>query len=70
MTVQIDKGIPMPPAPRARKYPWSEMEIGDSFLMGGAPRQVANAVSKAGRNYGRKFSYRKTREGVRVWRVA
>jgi hypothetical protein len=69
MTVRIDRGIPIPSAYKC-KYPWKELEIGDSFLMDGAPRQVANAVSRAGRAYGRKFSTRKTREGVRVWRVA
>jgi hypothetical protein len=70
MTIQIDRGIPMPAPARARQYPWKEMEVGDSFLMAGKPSQVANAVSRACRNYGKKFSYRKLREGVRVWRVA
>jgi hypothetical protein len=69
MTIRVDRGIPMP-APHARKYPWKELEIGDSFLMGGKPRQVAHAVSRASRAYKRKFSYRKTSEGVRVWRTA
>lgn len=67
--MKIDRGIPIPPARRCL-YPWREMEVGDSFLMPGAPRQVANQISKAGRYYQRKFSYRKTAEGIRVWRVA
>ncbi len=70
MTVKIDKGIPMPPCNRAGKYPWKEMEVGDSFLMDGDPVYAANTANKAGRKHGRKFSSRKTREGMRVWRVA
>ena len=75
--VQIDKGIPMPDRPhgranngRSRRWPWDEMELGDSFL---ATDATQNSISAAGNNAskrtGHKYTTSKCRDGVRVWRV-
>lgn len=74
--VKIDKGIPMIGSSRGgrpSRYPWLEMEVGDSFLF---PSDVskANAYSaphKASKVYApRKFAGRTTPDGMRVWRIA
>jgi hypothetical protein len=68
----IERGIPITPQPRATvKYPWHEMEIGDSFLMEGKDTKTASAnASATGSRIGKKFSCRKVDGGVRVWRLS
>lgn len=76
MTIQIDKGIPVPPANMRRKfkYPWRDMDVGDSFFV---PEELAASASRSGRFYGlrhgKKFSRGAVTEGgvkgVRVWRI-
>lgn len=68
---KIEKSVPKPAPIRRRKYPWLEMEIGDSFLVpGGRTERLANSAHGAGKRYGRKFSTRSVEGGVRVWRDA
>ena len=71
--IEIEKNVPVPDAVRLkerRKYPWHEMEVGDSFYV---PKRSINAISRAAyeasRN-GRKFRCRSVDDGVRVWRLA
>ena len=74
MGVQVDKGVPMPPKkypPKKDKWPWTELEVGDSFFMKGAKRGTAYAVAlNASRRLGRKFSVRQVDGGYCVWRIA
>ena len=66
----IEKGIPMPEPRETQPYPWGEMEVGDSFLARtNNVRTVGPMCTKAARKTGFKFAYRKTEEGIRVWRV-
>lgn len=76
---QITKGIPIPAAARTRsRYPFAEMEIGDSFAVfvhEEAPSKVADRVKRAGYAAGKKVGkkFRAAPQGdttVRVWRVA
>lgn len=74
MTFEIekDKVIPatIPNIGRRERYPWSRMEVGDSFLIpAGDKRKVAGAASHAGRRLGKKFIVRAVDDGVRVWRA-
>lgn len=69
--VKIDRGIP---APRrrggVRKYPWLEMEVGDSFLFsatGSYPYEAARTASK--RYAPKRFRAGKSADGMRVWRT-
>lgn len=65
---KIEKGVAMPERKRGRptRYPWAQMEIGDSFVAPYKPNLVLAAA-----RYQKKFSYRKQSDGtVRVWRVA
>lgn len=67
--IEINKNIPVP-ADRTRKYPWSEMKVGYSFLL---PRDYHYAYQlawKASKRYAPKlFKVKSTSEGYRCWRV-
>jgi hypothetical protein len=67
--IVIDKGIAITDARKNRKlkYPWNEMNIGDSFFTETNVRMLA---WQTGRNTGRKYSARKENNGYRVWRTA
>lgn len=72
--IKIDKGIPLPPAIRCRgaapKYPWHEMNVGDSFFAQGVKASsISRLAIVTGKACGRKFSTRKESDGVRVWRI-
>jgi hypothetical protein len=68
-TVKIEKGVPMPGlgVGRSRKYPWREMEVGDSFVIQKSAYAQAQLASK---RTGFKFSVRKVDGAYRVWRIA
>ena len=76
---KIEKGVPMPLGAGSgpgfpRKYPFAEMEVGDSFFAPGiTSRNIAGCFSHASKS-GRKFCLRTLTEngvtGVRVWRIA
>lgn len=70
--IKIDKGIELPPnsGGRPRKYPWRDMEIGDSFFI---PQKRYSGLFTGARNAGIKIRTRQMNEngvdGIRVWRV-
>jgi hypothetical protein len=68
--IVIEKDVPLPASAKWSKYPFAEMEIGDSFVV---PRerheQLRSASSWAGRRHGRKFTIRIVGEQVRCWRI-
>lgn len=75
MTVKIETGIPIPleaaNGKGRRKYPWVELEVGQSFLAtGGAQKTIATGASVFSKRLGRKFRTAKVAGGTRVWRVA
>jgi hypothetical protein len=84
----VEKGIPIPPLvtkgnrgnkggiPPNEKYPWRQMDIGDSFFVpaGDEPvflvsRRMGNAIHHAEERYGSTFTRRTMKGGVRVWRI-
>lgn len=75
MSFTIEKNVPIPEN-RGRqagssKYPFAEMEIGDSFFT----QTKHNSVYVRARQYakthtGYAFAVRKEGEGCRVWRIA
>lgn len=69
MSIQIEKGIPVP---HFHNYPFSEMEVGDSFRVpdGINPRNVRVYMQKAKQAGKGKFSMRTLPDGIRVWRIA
>lgn len=70
--IAIDDGIPapLPVSSGRRKYPWYELEVGQSFL---APNTSTHSMTCSathyGRRLGRKFRTSKVEGGIRVWRV-
>lgn len=67
MEITIQKGISIPPASQAGRYPWKSMEVGDSFY---AEMKRPGAFHTAARHQKIKISYRKEGNGYRVWRIA
>lgn len=70
---KIEKNIPVGMTNERSVYPFSIMEVGDSFFVKGDKKKVT-AVSVA-INYYKKshkntnFTLRSTAEGARVWRI-
>lgn len=78
-TIQIEKDVPIPAddSRRVSKYPFRDMEVGDSFFVAcenGNPAKAAIAVRSSAIIWGkrkghRKFTTRIVEGGVRVWRI-
>lgn len=73
--IKIEKGVPLPVG--RGKYPWREMDVGDSFFVpdvtGVKLSAAASAYTIRCRSTGKpvpKFSVRNVDGGVRVWRTA
>ena len=83
----IEKDVPLPPrvGSVARRYPFRQMDVGDSFLIPsgtkskrGKPMVLAGVASTASR-FARemseetggtvRFACREVPEGIRVWRI-
>ena len=75
----IDKGVPVPGAVVRTKYPFGQMEVGDSFFVPvtGSESAFAANLRASSSNWGKvnnaKFLVRFEDDGkriLRVWRVA
>lgn len=66
-TITIEKGLP-PPKDR---FPFEEMEIGDSFLLPPDIKRMTVQVAalRHKKKTGKVFSVKKTSQGYRCWRV-
>lgn len=74
--MKIETGIDLPPAntfQRQRKYPFRDMNVGDSILFTPEPLGVESKPAKAARVFayrnGFKFAARTVDGGVRIWRI-
>jgi hypothetical protein len=74
MEYKIEKGIPRVSKQGVpRKYPWREMDVGDSFFVGNRSIQhMSSCAGTAAKSIGGgvKFSTGKENGGTRVWRIA
>ncbi len=72
--MQIEKDVPMPMngVGSPVKYPFKDMQVGDSVFAEGQDSvgYAASAARAWGRINGRKFSARTVDGGVRIWRIA
>jgi len=72
--MKIDSGIKLMKDEgrgRPNKYPFGEMEVGDSFpVPEGDGFRSRCAASAYGKRYSMKFSVRKYEGGYRCWRVS
>lgn len=70
---EIENGIPAPEVTRGagRKYPFKEMEVGDSFFVDeGSAKKLQAMAYGYGKKLKAKFVARTYKTGARVWRVA
>lgn len=67
--IKIEKGVPLRPSGSGAhcKYPFREMEVGDSFL---APLKARNNMTNLAKTKGVKVTTRREGDQIRVWRVA
>ena len=76
MEIKIEKGVPVPPKSRnggrKLKYPFDQMEVGDSFAANAPQNTVlSSARAYARRNPGMTFTTREIdKKSCRVWRIA
>ena len=73
MAYEVEPNVEIPAVGQGRKskYPWSEMVVGDSFVVEHTTSSAMSAIAiRAGERLGMKFSCRTMPEGIRVWRVA
>lgn len=76
--IVIEKNIPISGRRKPTKYPWVQMQVGDSFVVPCEPaerKKLHISVGASARNYstknpGYKFSLRTELAGIRVWRIA
>jgi hypothetical protein len=69
ISIEVTKDVPIPES--KRRYPYVEMQVGDSFVVvGGRMQIVCNANYRAGKRLGRRFIARREEGGVRVWRTS
>ena len=76
---KIEKDVPIPEVHSKIKYPWPEMEVGDSVFIkaekGETPTKLKRRAGASARYYGnrtgKKFKTRILRKenGIRVWQV-
>ncbi len=71
---EIQKNVPIPAGKQGRKYPFLEMEIGDSFSVKLSDmRNTHTAIQDYKRRYDlhfvTKMYYDKGKQRMRVWRV-
>jgi hypothetical protein len=69
--LEVSRRVPLPKVRRVYSYPYSKLEIGDSFAVPKEDRaKVLNANYRASKRLGYKFSARTVGDVVRVWRTA
>lgn len=72
----IDRAIPVPEHNRrsAKKYPFEQMEIGDSFLVPLAadksPSGIYSSIAQAKKRLSINLTSARVEGGLRVWRIA
>lgn len=71
---KIEKNIPVPPLRDTHsKYPFGEMNIGDSIFVphkaGAGVNPVVSAAAYYGNKNNKKFTTKNEEKGTRVWRI-
>ena len=67
---KIEKGLEMPEQnTRKTKYPWAQIEVGDSFVYDGPMNAAWTNCRYASEKHKKKFEPRVYQGAVRVWRT-
>lgn len=72
--IEKNKGMPRPRGhTRPLKYPWNEMDVGDSILIESQDKYKRDAARLAAYSYGKRknmrFETRWEENGLRIWRT-
>lgn len=71
---KIESGVPMPKRGQICKYPFAEMNVGDSFALAASDRnRIKTAAIKFGHRHKQKYSIRcvdPIKGDYRCWRIA
>lgn len=70
--VKIEKNVPFPAGSEIHgneKYPWKQMEIGDSFFVERPFKTFCAQAYWAGTRLNKLFKTKKENNGTRVWRI-
>ena len=65
MNYEIEKATVIPTT--KKKYPWNDMEVGDSFFVPEADGKGASPAHR--RRYGEEHVTRQVEGGIRIWRT-
>lgn len=69
MDTKIEKGIPIPNGRVGKKYPFAQMEVGDSFVSDAKAQAAAGQMNMVRKP--KRWICRTIEDGkVRIWRVA
>ena len=66
--MKIEKGLQIP---ERNRYPFADMEVGDSIFFpdAGHRSKPAEAAKKYSQRHDVKFSMRQVDDGLRIWRI-
>lgn len=71
---QIDRGVPLSKARTKKKYPFAQMQVGDSFFF--EELTEVESAQASGKGYSKRhnpefrMTRRKVEGGYRLWRIA
>jgi len=70
---KVEKGIPFPDdrKTRNRRFPWKQLDVGDSFFVPEVTvKSICGSLAYARKSTQYAFSCRAVEGGIRVWRIA
>jgi len=69
---KIEKGIPVKVAGSSSKYPFKDMDIGDSFIIKNISSRatLSSSIRSFSLKTGKTFITRRDGDGIRVWRIS
>lgn len=70
--MKIDNDLPIPPKGNywTKDYDFLSMKVKESFLIQGVPHnKIYCKIYQLRRQFTHKFTIRKVKEGIRVWRI-
>jgi hypothetical protein len=66
---KIEKNVPIPHRCAYERYPFGDMNVGDSIFVSQHSEKARTSASYYGKRNGKKFSCRAEGVGLRIWRT-
>jgi hypothetical protein len=67
--MQIESNIPFEDHSKNRKYPWGDMQVGDSVLITDNTHSARCSAYSYGKRNGKEFRSRSEGDGLRIFRT-